>query len=920
MALNALGMGFVFTARDLATGVFQRLQSNISQLSAKSKAAAVAYKKHMAQIKSGALMAGAGMVTLGLMNKASKAYGEFEYTLVSAGVVMRATTEEMVQLKDAAIQAGIKTQFSPKEATEGLQALGAAGLNAKTSIQVLNPVLDLAASSLGQLNVQMASENVVGSLNAFGMTADKAGIVVDKLTRITQMSNFQARDFGVAISQAAAQAKSADQSYSSMLATLGLLRNTNLDASSAATAYREAARRVSGDKRAQKMLAKLHVDALDKETGKIKDLAQVIAEMQPALAKLNAKERNLYLTKIFGVRGQKTYNAVMMGYNKLLAEGKVKAGDYAAAHRLLVEGLDNSAGAAAKTREELLKTAKGQRILLQGSWETFQVMAGETLTPFLLPALKSITWILNKLIKGFKAIPGPIKVFMSYAIGTGAALMTLVGAFKILRGVMGLLTLGRVAGQYVSGLITASAATKKLTGDTVRLTLAERARAMGGGMLRGAGRFLAAAAGPVMIGVSIISGLLAYENAKQEERRKKEQARQAMLKQTIQLYDKQKEAIDRVAASAGRALVGEMKLAKQGYGKALEVLDKVQGRLGPLRAKMEAAWKAYQRAVADKKSQKEQVKALGVFSKIAARYRVEEMHRLDVQALVAKKRYADARASKDTAAMQVFASQMIAGRVAKQLAGETKLAQWKASREKYFVALKQKNIGQWKQEYPLFQKVLEARKRDLRSYQHGTALRARRLGLDNRITKLSGPKQREKLLSLTKAYRSEESKIALQTARQAAISGKIQAQRERNRGVGAQEGTLGGFVRDVGKTIWQNPKNWFSGGKSVPLAPMLSNVTSLIARNVPGGSKPPEPDRTLAGQMRAMQDTMAANVMGDPYSQQMLGGATDTTINLFVDSEKIATVVDKRGRMKNRQGDQAAGRVRRTARRAGRSR
>lgn len=459
MAINALSMGVAFTARDLASGVITKLSTRMKTLAGTSELAAARFTKATGAIKSGAVLLGAGVIGLLALNRASKAFETFEVGLVTAGNVMNATEADLKNLSEAAIQAGIKTQFSPTEAIEGLRDLGAAGLNAATAIKVLNPVLDLAAASLGQLGVAQAGQIAVGVLNAFGETADKASKRVDQLVRITQLTNFQARDFSVAISQASAQAKIGNQTFESMIATLGLLRNVNLDASSAATAYREAVRRVSGDQGAINKLIKLGVQPIDEQTKKMKDLGSIIAELAPKLQDLSATQKGVAISGIFGARGMKVFSAFMASHTKLVKEGKIQAGDFAGAQRLIVEELNNSSGAAEKAKEAFLKTAAGQRVLLKGSIETFKVLLGETITPVLLPAIKSLVDALNKIIGVFRGIPGPVKDIMANFVGLAAAGAAVAGTIKLMSGAIALLGFAKfaasatVARAAVSGMI-----------------------------------------------------------------------------------------------------------------------------------------------------------------------------------------------------------------------------------------------------------------------------------------------------------------------------------------------------------------------------------------------------------------------------------------------------------------------------------
>ena len=60
-------------------------------------------------------------------------------------------------------------------------------------MQTLLPSLDLAAASLGQLSVDQATEAIVGTLNSYAYSADKAIEITDKLVQTTMLTNFQAK-------------------------------------------------------------------------------------------------------------------------------------------------------------------------------------------------------------------------------------------------------------------------------------------------------------------------------------------------------------------------------------------------------------------------------------------------------------------------------------------------------------------------------------------------------------------------------------------------------------------------------------------------------------------------------------------------------------------------------------------------------
>jgi TP901 family phage tail tape measure protein len=583
MPITAQGLGYFFSTTDRASPGVKVLSKNIKKLGADSVEAQKLYDRSMKLIKQGTKEMLIGGLGLAAVNNLTDTYGKFEIKLASAGAVMNATALQMKQLERTAINAGIATQFDPREAAEGLENLGAAGMSAQQAMDTLNPVLDLAAASLGQLGVGEAAANVVGVLNAFGDSADNAQKRVDQLVKITQMSNFQARDFSVAISQAAAQASAADQTFESMTATIGLLRNTNLDASSSATAYREAVRRVSGEELSLKELRKLGISTMDKQTGKIKDLGLIMAEVIPAVSKLSSQQKNLTLKTIFGVRGMKTFNAFLASYNKLVKEGKVETGDFAGAHTILVSGLNNASGAASKTRDQLLATAEGQRILMKGSIETFKVVAGKALIPVVLPAIKALTSVLNTLIKVFAVLGPETKGFFSHFIGIGAAMMAVSGAIKIVIG---------IRGKAIAMTVLQAEKNKELAASEVavagatKASNAEQAKKISGyqRMRSGVAGFMTKAASAlpfIGIGVSLMSAFFASRRAGEKEeinRQKKIRAEQLASRQayinTIEVVEK----LGKVAERAGEKLVKSSKknrkVAEQSLGTVRDTIAK----------------------------------------------------------------------------------------------------------------------------------------------------------------------------------------------------------------------------------------------------------------------------------------------------------------------------------------------------------
>jgi len=428
MALNNFGMGFQFTAEDQASAQMAGINQQMTGMTRNTSLAATAMRGAAVGLGAavGTMAAGAGVLA-GLFGLANQA-GEFERGLAGVGAVSRATSQEMDALRTSAINAGIATQFSPDEAVEGLLSLATAGQTAQQATQTLIPVLDLAAGSLGQLGVGQAAAAVVGTLNAYGMAATDATEVTDKLLRITQLTNFQARDFEVGLAKAAAAGAIFGTSLEDVLITVGQLRNRNIEASSAATAMREVLRRLASDSGAQAAVRKAGVDVFDEETGKMRSAVDILLDLKDATASMTDEDRNAIVVKATGARGLLAFSAIQTASFTTMREGRQVTLEGRDAIKALREEMANASGTAESFRETLLDTFEGQKTLLAGTVQTLGVVFGEPAARVFKPLVDVITNGLNIVIRLFNAIPKPAQTaLVGIAASAGIAMMAFGG-------------------------------------------------------------------------------------------------------------------------------------------------------------------------------------------------------------------------------------------------------------------------------------------------------------------------------------------------------------------------------------------------------------------------------------------------------------------------------------------------------------
>ena len=454
MALNNLGLGFVFTARDLASAKMARLEHRFSSLDERVTGGTDRMTSAFRQLGIGLAVFTAGAAMVAGAFALANAAGRFEQGLAAVGATTRATSSDLAMLREAAIEAGIQTQFSPDEAVAGLLSLATAGQTARQATQTLIPVLDLAAGSVGELGVAQAAEAVVGTLNAYGLATDQAGSVTDRLLRITQLTNFTTRDFEAGLAKAAATGAVFNQSLDDVLIAMGLLRNRNIDASSSATAFREATRRVGSDQRAQQAVIGAGVQVFDETSGRMRSMVDIMSEFADRTRDMTDEERNRRVVVAFGARGLLAFNSIMNASFTTMRDGAEVTLRGTEAIEAMRHEMAGAEGTAAGFRERLLDTFEGQKTLLRGTLQTYAVVLGEPFAQVFKPIIRVIVDVLNAILRAFQAIPAPIKrIFAGLVVAVGGFLM-LVGGVIAAKAAIALLAIAfKALGITIGGIM-----------------------------------------------------------------------------------------------------------------------------------------------------------------------------------------------------------------------------------------------------------------------------------------------------------------------------------------------------------------------------------------------------------------------------------------------------------------------------------
>lgn len=452
MALNNLGLGFVFTARDLASGAIGNLERNFMSLDRRVGLGTDNIQSAFQQLGVGMAVFTAGAATVGAAFSLANAAGRFEQAVASAGAIAGATAEELTRLHDAAIEAGLATQFSPTQATQALQDLAAAGYNVTESIALLNPVLDLAAGSLGQLTPSQAAGLASQAMKAFGLSTDEASISVDRMLQAVNVFALDASELPLALGTASRGAQALHQSLSETLISLGLVKNVVPGVERASTAVAVAMERMA-DPRVQQSLRGVGVSVTDSQN-RFRSFLDILGDLAPQLDRMSEAQRSAFLLSTFGREALGGVNAILTQVTSGVRTNTGETLRGAAAIAYLRDQFENAGGTAAHFREQMLNTFEGQKQLLSGSLETLAIVAGEPFAQVFKPLVTIIVEVVNAVLSVFRALPAPVKrAFAAFVVGAGAV-VAMVGAVIAAKAGIALLVIGlKAAGITIGGLL-----------------------------------------------------------------------------------------------------------------------------------------------------------------------------------------------------------------------------------------------------------------------------------------------------------------------------------------------------------------------------------------------------------------------------------------------------------------------------------
>lgn len=228
-----------------------------------------------------------------------KAFKDFDVAMSRAQAGTRTTGDTLSALRDAAVDAGAKTQFSATEAADAITAMGKAGVSAGDILNGgLNGALSLAAA--GELEVGRAAEIAATAMSQFSLSGDQIPHVADLLAAGAGKAQGSVQQLADALKYVGPVASGMGVSIEETTGVLAMFAKAGIVGEQGGTAFRGVLSSLSSpSKVAAKEIENLGLRMYDAQ-GEFVGAQGAAGELQRVYKDMTGQQRDASLGVIFG--------------------------------------------------------------------------------------------------------------------------------------------------------------------------------------------------------------------------------------------------------------------------------------------------------------------------------------------------------------------------------------------------------------------------------------------------------------------------------------------------------------------------------------------------------------------------------------------------------------------------------------------
>ncbi len=335
---------------------------------------------------------------VGIGTAAIKASADFDSSMRLVSARGDITGADLDRLKKQAEDLGAKTQFSSKQAAEGMAEFAGAGFKTSQIFDAMPGVMNLAAAAT--TSVGDASKITKDILGQFQISAGETGRVVDVLTKAGNESSGSLSEMASTLKYVGPPAVAAGLSLEQTSAAILSLDKAGIRGEQAGSSLRSMLLSLQGPSaQGAAALEQLGIKVLD-TAGNIKPLPELLDLFKAGLDKVHGSgEKAALLTDIFGK------NAVTAA-QALITQGSPALLDFTAK-------LQNAGGEAERTAQMMNAGIGGAMERMGGSITTAAQKLGDIFAPQIRDIAGLIEQAANKIqdfARWFETLPEPVKM------------------------------------------------------------------------------------------------------------------------------------------------------------------------------------------------------------------------------------------------------------------------------------------------------------------------------------------------------------------------------------------------------------------------------------------------------------------------------------------------------------------------------
>lgn len=430
MALNNLGLGFLVTAKDAASAVFDAVSSAIGGTDKRAKELQQTFGEVASEARSlGLKLTGFGLAGLAGLGVAGHAASEYNAAIAEVASitdranfpieVMKNLTQEMATTYGGDLTEHVKALY---------QAASSGAQTAAQAQQLLNAANLLAVGGLS--NSFQAVDALTNIVNAYGMTLDQTTDIADAMFVAVKVGKTDINQLAQSIGDLAPIANLAGVGMADMFSAVAAASNQLGSGTKAITGMRAALTAI-----------------LDPST-KASDEAKRLG-IEFTRAHLTAVGFPAFLKEITGASGY-TVDSLAKLFGSVEAIGAIAAltGNEGKGLTDAIDAMGNRAGAADAAFRTMADAAQFAEKRLKANLQVALVKIGEVLLPVIEGTLRAV----NEMLDAFNRSPAILKQVVVGLIAAASVGALLVGGLLLLSGaIAGAMAAGEVAVAVFAG-------------------------------------------------------------------------------------------------------------------------------------------------------------------------------------------------------------------------------------------------------------------------------------------------------------------------------------------------------------------------------------------------------------------------------------------------------------------------------------